>query len=188
MNIFHTQHSYTNWRFQEIKSYFEKRFRGWGSNLSVSFARCQVFYPGQVFKNSRRAKNHENESTIHFYFPSVKSSKKQILKMAELFVDPPRSLRGNSKPKSTFSFSVTSVHSWFPMKWWNGEKDRGNGCVSQDLLERRSGIGGNRVRNRGESRAKITRRRNPLAPWLTEQLLFAWEELAFGSSHCSVTK
>lgn len=89
MNIFHTQHSYTNWRFQEIKLYFEKRFRGWGSNLSVSFARCQVFYPGQVFKNSQRAKNHENESTIHFYFPSAKSSKKQILKMAELFVDPP---------------------------------------------------------------------------------------------------
>lgn len=185
MNIFHTAIPIEG---SKKSSHISKKdFEDEARVFPYRLLAAKYFIPVKYLKTRKEQRITKTRARyISTRFPSAKSSKKQ--KWPNYSSILPRSLRGNSKPKSTFSFSVTSVHGWFPMKWWNGEKDRGNGCVSQDLLERRSGIGGNRVRNRGESRAKITRRRNPLAPWLTEQLLFAWEELAFGSSHCSVTK
>lgn len=123
MNIFHTQHSYTNWRFQEIKSYFVKRFRGWGSNLSVSFARCQVFYPGQVFKNSQRAKNHENESTIHFYALSFRQIvEKTDIKNGRIIRRSPR-----VRWEETLNRKARFPSPWHPSTVgfpWNGEMAR----------------------------------------------------------------
>lgn len=91
MNIFHTQHSYTNWRFQEIKSYFVKRFRGWSSGIfPYRLLAAKYFIPVKYLKTREEQRITKTRARyISTRFPSAKSSKKQILKMAELFVDPP---------------------------------------------------------------------------------------------------
>lgn len=78
----------------EIKSRFEKNFVDRG--LSVSFGRCQVLYPGQVFKSSpasKETKSRKRDTFLRAFLPFLSSnvvSRKQILKMAiELLVDPP---------------------------------------------------------------------------------------------------